>query len=63
MNSPVEPPDLAAVGSPPAAADPSCDEPASGPDQVEDRPSQSQNPLPMIDPSEIDVSDWEVASP
>ena len=38
-----------------------CQEPAIDTDQVDDRPSA--NPLPIIDPSEIDVSDWEVASP
>ena len=61
MNSPVEAADLDPAGSPPAAAVPSCAEPATGADQADDR--QSENPLPVIDPSEIDVSDWEVASP
>ncbi len=61
MNSPVEPADLDSVGSPPTAATPSCEEAAMGADQVDDR--QSEKPLPIIDPSEIDVSDWEVASP
>ena len=32
-----------------------------GADPVDDHPSE--NPLPTVDPSEIDVSDWEVASP
>ena len=61
MNSPVEPADLASAGSPPAAAAPSCEEPAIDADHADDQPPASS--LPTVDPSEIDVSDWEVTSP
>ena len=60
-NSPLEPADLDSAGSPPAAAEASSKEPASDTDQAVDRPSESS--LPTVDASEIDVSDWEVASP
>jgi putative transposase len=63
MNGPVEAAELASAGSPPTTATSSFEEPATGTDPVDDRQSQSQNPMPTIDPSEIDVSDWEVASP
>jgi len=58
MSSPAETPDLDAAGSSPAAA---CEEPATAADSADDHPSN--NPLPTVDPSELDVSDWEVASP
>ncbi len=60
MNSPVEPAELASVDPSPAAAA-SCEEPATAADPIGD--GQPASPLPAIDPREIDVSDWEVASP
>jgi hypothetical protein len=60
MNSPVEPADLASAGSPTAAAS-SFEEAAIDVDHVDDQPSE--NSVPTVDPSEIDVSDWEVSSP
>lgn len=52
--------DAAAVSSEPAA-NPSGEEVVAATDQVDDLPAASS--LPTIDPSEIDVSDWEVTSP
>jgi len=61
MSSLAETPDLDSAGSLPATAAASCEEAATAADSVDDHPSET--PLPMVDPSELDVSDWEVASP
>jgi hypothetical protein len=54
---PVDPAD---AGIPADAADRSCDGPIVAPDPPRDE--QPQDPLPAVDPAEIDVSDWEVAA-
>jgi hypothetical protein len=61
MSSLAETPDLDSAGSLPAATAASCEEPATVADSVDDH--SSETPLPMVDPSELDVPDWEVASP
>ena len=58
MSSLVETPDLDSTDSPPTA---SCEEAENAADSADDQPSE--NPLPTVEPSELDVSDWEVASP
>jgi putative transposase len=59
LNADVEPADPAAVAFPLPAAGSSLGEPA--PNQAEAPAAES--PLPAVDPADLDVSDWEVASP
>jgi hypothetical protein len=61
LNADVEQTDPASVSSPSTTADSSADRPAPGRDQANDHSSAS--PLPAVDPADLDVSDWEVASP
>lgn len=57
LNSPMETVDPASVNSSPVDAQPSGDS-----SDVQDAPP-STSPVPVVDPAEIDVSDWEVSSP
>ena len=61
LNADVKQTDRASVASPSTTADSSSEKPALGPDQANDHSSAS--PLPTVDPADLDVSDWEVASP
>ena len=61
LNSPEEPADSASVDPPSAATDPCSQQPTTAADSVDNDPAESV--LPVVDPSEIDVSDWEVSSP
>jgi len=61
LNGTAEPADFTSVAPPSAAADPCSQQPTTVADPVDNDPSASS--LPVIDPSEIDVSDWEVSSP
>lgn len=61
MNHPPEAPDSASVASPSSSPDSPREEPVPDSLQADSRPSTA--PLPSVDPLDLDVSDWEVASP
>lgn len=59
LNAPAEQAGSAAVAIP--TANSTSDEPALGLDQTDDHPANAS--LSVVDPADLDVSDWEVASP
>jgi hypothetical protein len=58
LNGPVETDDIPATDPVASAIADPVPEQGTGSDDVQD--GHSTSPLPMIDPAEIDVSDWEV---
>jgi putative transposase len=61
LNAPAEQADRASVVPPSTTADATLNGPAPDPGQTDAPPLV--NPSPTVDPADLDVSDWEIASP